>query len=338
MSTGRNVLLVGSVALDNAEQVFRAAAKTFGHRLKRIPDGETGERSAWIQWQRNAYKNNTALFEDIRADSFHHQGFAGQNFRIRRDVNPADIDVVPLGYADCAEKSYREFKQLKESGVVHEGCRFQVSLPTPAAGLAAFVIPADHDRVEAYLEAQLIEEVRQISAFIPAEELAVQWDAAFEIAFWEGIVKSPSITRERLIDSLSRCGEGVPTGAELGYHLCYGDLEHKHFLEPENTANLVDVANRISSTARRNVDWIHMPVPRERDDDDYFRPLENLALRRETELYLGLVHLTGGVEGSHRRIGVASRYVKDFGIATECGMGRRDPQTIRDLLRVHGEV
>ena len=38
------VLLVGSVPLTNAEQVFRAAGAILGHHLRRIPDGETGER------------------------------------------------------------------------------------------------------------------------------------------------------------------------------------------------------------------------------------------------------------------------------------------------------
>jgi hypothetical protein len=30
--------------------------------------------------------------------------------------------------------------------------------------------------------------------------------------------------------------------------------------------------------------------------------------------------------------------VPDFGIATECGFGRRDPATIPALLRLHAEV
>jgi hypothetical protein len=30
--------------------------------------------------------------------------------------------------------------------------------------------------------------------------------------------------------------------------------------------------------------------------------------------------------------------VGEFGVATECGLGRRDPATIPDLLRLHAEV
>jgi hypothetical protein len=32
------------------------------------------------------------------------------------------------------------------------------------------------------------------------------------------------------------------------------------------------------------------------------------------------------------------RTVPDFGIATECGFGRRAPETILDLLRLHAQL
>src|SRR6266566_6708212 len=47
----RSVHLVGSVPLGDAEEVFCAAGTILGGRLRRIPDGETGERINWIGWQ-----------------------------------------------------------------------------------------------------------------------------------------------------------------------------------------------------------------------------------------------------------------------------------------------
>ena len=81
-----------------------------------------------------------------------------------------------------------------------------------------------------------------------------------------------------------------------------------------------------------------MPVPRDRSDDTYFEPLKRLELRPETELCLGLVHYTDGVDGTRKRLATAKKFVSDFSIATECGFGRRDPRTIPDLLRIHAEV
>ena len=81
-----------------------------------------------------------------------------------------------------------------------------------------------------------------------------------------------------------------------------------------------------------------MPVPAERSDDDYFRPLERLELDPHTRLFLGLVHDSDGVAGTRRRMATAAKFARDFGIATECGFGRRPPETIPNLLRIHAEL
>lgn len=52
MPSHPGVHLIGSVAMPDAESVFRALAGEFGPWLRRIPDGETGERHRWIYWQR----------------------------------------------------------------------------------------------------------------------------------------------------------------------------------------------------------------------------------------------------------------------------------------------
>ena len=174
---------------------------------------------------------------------------------------------------------------------------------------------------------------------VPATELAIQWDVAVEFALLEGLwptylTDAPSEIRERLL----RLGRRVPAGVELGYHLCYGDAGHKHFKEPADTAKLVMVANAVAEGLQRPLNWLHLPVPRDRKDDAYFAPLKGLKLRPETELYLGLVHTTDGLAGAQARVKAAQKAVKNFGVATECGMGRRPPATIPDLLRLHAEV
>jgi hypothetical protein len=81
-----------------------------------------------------------------------------------------------------------------------------------------------------------------------------------------------------------------------------------------------------------------MPVPVERSDDAYFEPLRDLKLAPATRLFLGLVHDADGAAGTGKRIAVAARHAPDFGIATECGFGRRPPHTIPNLLEVHAQV
>lgn len=130
----------------------------------------------------------------------------------------------------------------------------------------------------------------------------------------------------------------VPADVEMGYHLCYGGAGHQHFVQPKDAANLVTVANAISAGVRRSIAWIHMPVLWERSDDAFFAPLRALAPHLETELYLGLIHQTDGVEGAQGRIAAAERAVTAFGIATECGFGRRPAETVAPLLQPHRAV
>ena len=130
-------------------------------------------------------------------------------------------------------------------------------------------------------------------------------------------------------------GNHVPSDIDLLYHLCYGDSGHKHVVEPTDMSDMVEFANRVSRLVERSIQLFHMPVPRNRSDDDYFAPLRRLRLRPETELCLGLVHYTDGVEGTKRRLETAKRHVSRFSIATECGFGRRDPSTLPELLRIH---
>jgi len=63
--------------------------------------------------------------------------------------------------------------------------------------------------------------------------------------------------------------------------------------------------------------------------------LRTLQLAPGTELYLGLIH-ADGAENVKQRIAAASKYVSDFGIATECGMARaRTPEVVMTLLQAH---
>jgi methionine synthase II (cobalamin-independent) len=141
-----------------------------------------------------------------------------------------------------------------------------------------------------------------------------------------------------IVERLVQLGQAVPADVELGYHLCYGDAAHRHFKEPADIGLVVRLANEVASQLIRPLTWIHLPVPRSRDDDGYFAPLAELQLQSETEVYLGLVHYGDGTIGAERRIGAARRHLTGFGVATECGLGRRSADTVPELLRIHAAV
>ena len=333
----RNIHLVGSAPFATAEEMFRAAAGHLGPRLKRLPDGEVGERDSWIKWQ-HARIGRSPQFRLAEVDPVY---VPVPPYELVEGAISADAIKLPdLGYAKAAIESFGTFRELMEEGVVPRDTRFQVGLPTPLSVASAYVVPASRDRFETAYAHALGGELERILASIPAAKLAVQWEAAVEFALLEGLFPSHlgDDMAGGIADRLAGLVDLVPAGVEAGIHLCYGDSGHKHFCEPADTRHLVDVANGVSARARRPIDWIHMPVPKERDDEAFFAPLADLRLKPGCELYLGLVHMTGGIEGTRRRIAAAERVARDFGIATECGFGRRPPDTIPDLFRQHVEA
>jgi hypothetical protein len=95
--------------------------------------------------------------------------------------------------------------------------------------------------------------------------------------------------------------------------------------------------NEAASCAGRPLDFVHMAVPIGRSDDAYFAPLRDLRVG-DARVFLGLVHYQDGTEGTLKRAETARKYLADFGIATECGFGRRRPETLPDLLKIHRSV
>lgn len=348
MSQPQGALLVGSVNYPDAETTMRTASALLGSHLKRIPDGEVGDRFHWIAFQPDRLASTEGL-ERVGVDPILLKNLDVRPLRIIQGVDAASLRLSSLGYADAAIESWDVFRTLQEEGVVDPSTRFQVSLPTPAAVVAAFIAAEDRARFEPVYRDALYAELDRILAAIPHDRLAVQWDTAVEFGFiesagygdaksggdldtwfddvWAGVI-------ERAIDQTSR----VPLDVEVGFHLCYGDAGEKHFIEPTDTAHLVRFAQELLDAAPRPIDWVHLPVPIERDDDGYFAPLESLALPEQTELYLGLVHREDGVEGAERRIAAALRHVERFGVATECGCGRAPVEETEPLLRTHAQV
>ena len=338
----RNVQLVGSVPLATTEEVFRLLAGKLGTLAKRLPDGETGKRSYWITSQAYLLSRHPQ-FEPAghnwNPDSGDVPESGAPKYRLRAGVAASDVAIPPLGYAEAARESFAVFSRLKDAGVIPRPVRFQVSLPTPLAFIAGLVEPASQEAVAPAFEARVGQELQQILDSIPHGELAIQWDACLEIFILEGLRDAyfPDPFRG-CIARLAALGNAVPPAVELGYHFCYGDFRHKHGVEPKDVGLMVAMSNALAGALRRPPTWIHYPVPRDRSDDAYYAPLAGLALPPETEIYLGLVHHTDGLAGSARRLETAGRHCARFGVATECGFGRRPASSLPRLLEIHADL
>ena len=335
------VHLVGSIGLDTVDDVFRTVGGLLGRYLRRVPDGEVGGRKLWISWQYPLLRASTFLRPDPSGAVRPTNRFP--LLTLADGVQSKDVRFGELGYAREARASYLDFAAARDRDELPAHVRFQVSLPTPFAVVSSVVVAEALPAVEAAYERAMIAEVGALCRHIPHRDLCIQWDLCNEMIVWDGqktaAVPHADEPREKLLGRMQRLCAGIPDDVEIGLHLCYGDFAGRHFVEPQDATKMVEFANALAKTIEHQLAYIHMPVPVERSDDAFHRPLRDLDLAAGTELFLGLVHASDGVEGARARIATASRYAPKFGIATECGMARaRSEEIVRTLLKIHADV
>jgi hypothetical protein len=331
-----SVHFVGSIPLADAAEVFRTVADVIGSCTPRIPDGETDERTLWVGSQVAMLAANPALEHVLDQGG---EGYYRTRLQLRSGHDPAQIQLHDLGYGRAALDSYAKFAELKKIGVIPHSTRFQVSLPTPLAPLIMGIACHDQMAIEPLYRQAMLHELTLILDAIPHDQLAVQWDVSPEIGLLEGVWEAPfddvlDEVSSRIVDLANAVSEDV----ELGFHFCYGDIGHRHFVQPRDTTVIVTLANAVIAGLRHRLHWMHFPVPIDRTDEAYFAPLRELALPVGTQLFVGLVHEADGVPGAVSRVAAASTQPHSFGIATECGLGRRDPASIPALLTLHREI
>jgi ubiquinone/menaquinone biosynthesis C-methylase UbiE len=327
--------LVGSVPLGSSDEVFQMLSEQLGDRIRRFPDGETGPRADWIVWQYPVLSSRPQFEVAPPAPGSYR---ALPRLRLRSGGD-AELSFGSLGYAGAASASYSVFGPLKRDGVVPSGCRFQVCLPTPLAPVSAFVAVEDQATVEQAYEAAMMTELEQILNGIPHEQLAVQWDTNVEFGMLEGDlpVWFPDV-KAGILERLIRISRVVPPEVELGFHFCLGHDEQSERHVPLDTGRMVEVANALAASLDRPLNWIHVPLARDRTDAAFVEPLRQLRLHPETELYLGALHPGEAAETSLRRIDTARAVAPEFGLATPCGWGRLPPRLLPDLLSAHAEL
>lgn len=340
MQAGQRLHLIGSVPLGSTEEVFRTLSQELGPHLRRMPDGETGERSRWVYFQGQMLRAHPAMEIDPTVPLYPFVQWDGKvvreiaQVRFKPGVDP-DTVAFETGYDKAAAASYEVFKRLRESGAIADDTRFQVSLPTPHSSGYLYVSgPARQTYFRVY-ERALLKALANIVATIPAQDLAVQWDVCQEVLAFEGYFKDrPADYKQQTFAMLGRLGEAVPAGIELGYHLCYGSPADEHLVQPKDAAILVEMLEGIAAATRRSIEFFHIPVPKERIDDAFYAPLKAWKRPAGAELYLGLLHHNDEA-GDRKRVAVARKFISDFGLSAECGWGRTEPGRLPGLLKGH---
>ena len=341
---GKNLLLVGSVPMANTEDVMRTFGGGLARHLPAVPDGETGERRSWVNRLCYQILNGHGDLEttrrpapvDGREQLLPRSRDEAWNFRVRDGVETVRFGNLGnrLGYARDAVASYFVFKTLREKGVLPHDMRFQIAIPMINSVIRPlyFPTPGDLEKVRPGYEEALSAEIAAIVQQIPNEDLAIQWDCAWEVSAVYGTAKDhPGETEIAThIAAIERMSKNLPPAVQLGFHFCFGTFGGWPAFAPASLDRAVELANRSVEAARREVTWVHMPTL-DTIEEKFYAPLADLDAKG-ARIYLGAIHNMTTLKD---RIAVARKYLPDFGLAAYCGFGRTPPEQLPQLLKDH---
>jgi hypothetical protein len=339
----------GSVNLADAESVMREIVSRVPSGVRRIPDGETGDRGNWIFFQMQKFLQSPALIQVQAVTAVPGEYEQMPQLRLADGVDVADMSWPDLGYADAYLESYGTFARLRGEGVFPADVRFQVEYPTPLASIGAYIVAEQQQGLLGSYEEAMFADVDRLLAAIPHGDVAVQWDVAVEFGVLEGAFGPDGQEAfDGIIAGLARCVDQVPADIPVGLHLCYGDYGHQHFKQPESLALQVSVMNAVTAAAQRTISFVSFTVPQDQRDEAYFAPLAGLAADLDTELNFGVVpyHVAEQAPGTtddqvrfiDAALAASPGGPRAWGVSTECGMGRADRDEIPGLLDLHREI
>src|SRR5271154_1890239 len=129
------LLMVGSVALENEEQVFEKCGRLLGDALFALPDGETGERAIWVTHEAYRLFRPHPDVETVAApvgptgrEIWHPMHlFNCWVFKLRDGVKRLHFERLPR--IDDALNSYKKFVNYRNKGVIPKGVKFQLCIP-----------------------------------------------------------------------------------------------------------------------------------------------------------------------------------------------------------------
>lgn len=342
MRVNSELLLVGSLPpFPSVAEAMSTAARTFGGKLFALPDGEPAPRDWWVGFDSQFFATHPDV-EVTNAGTWPARHlYETPAARLKPGVRHLRFGRWPR--IDAALESYKVFTALQAAGDIPPQVRFQVGIPFPLdlAMLFRNTLDSDYPVLEESFSELTRRELGRLTAEIPPEHLAIQFEACFEVLDLEGVLPwtAQAGAWDRFTAAVDMLGGAVPEATLLGYHLCYGTFPEWPMTEAHDMSLLVRMANYAIAHSGRRVDWLHLPGPRylRSEQDAYYQPLRDLYQLGQ-RVFLGIVLPVDGAEGLQRRYATASRYLDDFGVARYCGWGRQPGTDSAGTLREHAEV
>ena len=333
--TSRSVHLVGSLPADNTRDALTWVTGILGNTIGPcMPDGETGERSDWVN----------RLVEDLRShpdlELVRDGGWTGYTdtpaFRVKKGRRLRWID---LDYFAEFEKSWPAYQDL-----VHgSGRRFQIGIPghlDVAAIAFGFNLPVALRNLAPFREAT----IREIAAiWARAGDLAVfQLEVPIELIALTKLPRSAQpAAAKRFAREVLRLVEAAPKGTRFGLHLCLGDLNNESMGAPADAGPLVILGNAIMAgwPKGRILEYVHVPLSHGSQpptmDPDYYEPLTQLWIPDRVRFIGGFIHEKSLIKDLVLiRDQIEFNLGRQIDVAASCGLGRRNQKAAQLNLEI----
>lgn len=307
---------------------MQRALEEVGPHLFCMSDGETGSRWSWIMATAEKFRAHPDVELVHDGDYLSYQ--TAPLFRVE-EGKKLDPDSIYLGYKVAYERSYPQFKVLRDRAGLPD-LRFQIGIPSPLDECVSFENGIeDRDLIGAFAAATIREINEIVEAHGSTEGIVFQFETVVALV---AVASAPPEAREGVIKGMSELVYGIvngaPEGTHFGMHLCLGDFNHEAFISIEDVSPWVALANALAANwpAGRTLEYIHAPfaaaVDPPPDDEKFFAPVADLSLPDGVRFFAGFVHEDLSTEENAKNLArIESFYGREVGgCAAACGLAR----------------
>lgn len=345
--SSRHALLIGSLPFTDEEDAMTHAIDRLGTHLLCLPDGEIGEktdaypngkRAAWVMTAINICSEDTESWEVVREGIRDESGFPVdyanvQKLRPKRPTS-AMHKHLDFGYHTYFNASYPIFRRLRaESGLTN--LKFQVGIPTGLGITFSMMAPIDALRYAEAFSKRLAFEVNEIIK-VTGADVVVQIEVPGELAF---AYKLPKLLVRVATHSIYSLVKKLHPSADIGIHICFGDLNNEALVQAETLEKMVHFSNSLVAhwPDSHRLAYIHYPLAEAAHPPSlnpaFYAPLAHIDLPAHVRFVAGFVHEKCSVE-EHQQL---LRIIEGFrghpvDVACSCGLGRRPTDVAQSLM------
>ena len=252
----RDVHLVGSVPWRTRGAVFETVSAALGPRLKRIPDGETGERADWITWLEPVFAEQPGAGEVGRVVPAACHGNAAHPLPPQAGRMPAGRALRQPVLRRHRASLIPDFARLKRDR------QDPARLPLPdRSGAGPFGDLAFSCRTICMRRSTRSTTKRSSARSTRSRRRCRTTRSRSSSTSHPRCSRGSNATTSRATAEQGRdagdlrrilidLANHVPADIELLFHFCYGDFNHKHVVEPTDMADMVEMANRLADGSR----------------------------------------------------------------------------------------